>query len=359
MKIMKIMALIFAGVTLSFTSGCLTTKPETVTEPTLESTQKTELIESDIEVIEQNDTTGRVSAAKEAATKILSDAKKEATDIRQAAEKVMALKTYEAEKRAEEIMTAMKKKAKSQKSELIKEYLKEQSDLAKEKAAKLIETGKKRAAEMIAESNKYASTIGAKAKKEYDKIAKQMIKNAKKSVSDLTKMGGVDAAKIRDASKKLFQDAKIFTELQKKVAEDYLAKKMKETDLAMEKITEKLKKSEDAEKGAKPALAETILTQIMTGMKNNNYEKFSAHFAPSMKERFTEKKFKALNAQLKGKIGDYKKRSYLGSLKKGVWRVYLWKSEFTNAKENELILRLVIGELDNKQYVFGFDISNL
>ena len=359
MKNMQMMALMLAGMTLSFTSGCLTTKTEKVKEPTIESSQKKEFSTEEIEVIESNDTTGRVSAAKEAAAKLISDAKKEAAEILQKSEKVMALKTYEAEKKAEEIMSAMKTKAKSQKGELVKEYLKEQSAIAGKKAAEVIANAKKKAATIIAEAKKYASTVGVKAKTEYDKIATQMIKNAKKSVIDLTKKGGIDASKIRQKSKDLFKDAKAFTDKQKKTAEDYLQKKMKEADIAMAEITEKMKKRQDADKGAKPAIAETILTQIMDGMQNDDYKKFSSSFTTEFKADFTEKKFKALNAQLKGKIGDYKKRTYLGSLQKGPLMVYLWKAEFTNAKNNDLVIRLVLGHLDDKDQVFRFDISNL
>ena len=370
MKNMKMLALFAAGMTLSLTPGCLTMEQQQVKEPTLADESNKQLTPQDIDIIEQNDTTGRVSAAREAAAKLISDAKQEAKAIRQAAEKVMDVKSYEAEKKAEEIIAAAKTKAASQKGELVKQYLIEQKKVAEKKAAEIMAAAEKKASEIIAEAkkqsaeiikkaDKYASTVGGKAKKEYDKIAAQMVKNAKRSVADMTKQGGIDAEKIRAESKKLLNEAKTYTAKQKKAAEEYLAKKMKEADAEIAKIRAKMAKNEDSEKDAKPVLADSILTEILKGMKEDNYSEFTNKFTTDLKTNFTEKKFKALNAQLKSKIGEYKNRIYLGSLQKGPLRVYLWKAVFTNAKQNDLVIRLTLGNLDDKEQVFAFDISNL
>jgi vacuolar-type H+-ATPase subunit H len=363
MKKIKIMALMLSGSTFLFTPGCLTTETEKVEEPTIaapaQNGDQPEVITEDIEVIAQEDTTGRVSAAEEAADKLIADAKREAASIKQAADKIMATKTYEAEKKAEEIIASMTSKVKDQKAKTVKLYLQEKKAEAEKKADEIIAAAKKKAAAIKAEAQKSAESFKEKTKHEYDKITKQILENSRKAAADLTAKGSKEALKIRDASKKLFKEAKAYTDKQKKAAEEYLQKKMKEADLAMAKISEKIKKNKDLEKGAKPALADKMLVNIMRGMRDDNYKDFTENFTRDLKTNFTEKKFKALNAQLKGKIGDYKKRYYLGSLQKGPLRVYLWKGIFSNAKNNDLVIRLTIGELDGKDQVYAFDISNL
>ena len=376
MSNMKMLALFAAGMTLSLTPGCLTLETQTtepikepVKEPTLADNSKKELTQEDIDIIETQDTTGVVSAAREAADKLISDAKQEAEAIRQSAEKIMDAKTYEAEKKAEEIIAEAKKKATSEKSAIVKQYLMDQKEVAKKtavkiltdahkKAAEIIAAAKKQAAETKAQADKYAATVGKKAKKEYNKITAQMIANAKKSVADMTKQGGIDADKIRAESKKLFAEAQEYVSKQKKAADDYLSKKIKEADAEIVKAKAKMGKDMSSEKDAKPMLADSILTKILKGMKNDDYKEFTAQFTSDLKKNFTEKKFKALNAELKKTLGEYKKRSYLGSLEKGPMRMYLWKATFENAKKNDLVIRLTLGELDGKEQVFGFDISN-
>jgi len=359
MKNIKMMALMLSGSILVFTPGCLTTETKKVEEPTIVAAKNTEVITEDIEVIAQQDTTGRVSAAEEAAKKLIADAKREAARIKQESEKIMAVKTYEAQKKAEEIIASMTSKVKADTTKADKEYLLKKQAEAKKAAEKIIAIAKKDAATIKSEAYKYAKSLKEKTKKEYEKIAHQIIENSRKSVADLTAKGSKEASKIRDASKKLFKEAKAYTDKQKKAAEEYLLKKMKEADAAMLKISEKMKKNKDADKGAKPALAEKILVNVMRGMRDDNYSYFTENFTKDLKINFTEKKFKALNAQLKGKIGNYKKRYYLGSLQKGPLTVYLWKAEFSNAKNNDLVIRLTLGELDGKDQVFAFDISNL
>jgi len=357
------MTLILSGSIFAFTPGCITTENKKVEEPTIETkaiTEKPKVIqEDDIEIIAQEDTTGRVSAAEEAAEKLLTDAKKEAAKIKLEADKVMAKKTAEAEKKAQEIIASITSKVKEDKIKADKLYMQKKKEEAKKEADKIMAAAKKKAEEIKATAYKYAKEIKEKTKKELNKISQQIITNSKKAAADLTAKGSKDASKIRDASKKLFKEAKAYTDKQKKKAEEYLQKKMKEADLAMLKISEKMKKNKDADKGAKPALADKMLVSIMRGIKNDNYDDFTENFTKDLKVDFTEKKFKALNAQLKGKIGEYKKRYYLGSLQKGPLTVYLWKGEFTNAKHNDLVIKLTLGNLDGKDQVFAFDISNL
>jgi hypothetical protein len=365
MKNIKMMALILSGSLLAFTPGCLTTEKQKVEEPIIAPGEKPQVIKKDIEdiedieVIAQADTTGNISAAEEAAGKLIADAKKEAARIKQEAEKILAVKTSEAEKKAQAIITSMTAKVKADKAETEKLYIQKKQAEAKKLADEIIAAAKKKASEIKAAAYQYAKTIKDKAKIEYEKVGKQIIANAQKSAADLTAKGGKEATKIRNASKQLFKEAKAYTDKQKKAAEEYLQKKMKEADTAMLKITEKMKKNNDAEKGAKPALADKMLVDVMRGIRDDNYSDFTKNFTKDLKVNFTEKKFKALNSQLKGKIGEYKKRYYLGSLQKGPLTVYLWKGEFTNAKHNDLVIKLTMGELDGKDQVFAFDISNL
>lgn len=351
---MKYNKLILLGFFVAITSGCLTTKSQ---KEETANKQQPEVINEDIEVIARNDTSGRVDAAREAAKKLLSDAKAEAARIKKEAEDIMEVKSKEAEKKAEEIIASMTEDIKKNKASVAKEYLLEMKSEAENKAKEMLVSAKDKASEIKTSALKYAEKVKDKGKSQSEKIASRIIENARKSAADITAKADNKASEIKKESAKLFEAAKTYTEKKKKEADEYLKKKMDEADKLAANMKGKLKK--DLEDDAKPALANSILEKILKGMEDNDYKNFTSHFTPDMKSNFTKKRFEALNSQLKEKIGEYKKRTYLGTLQKGPLTVYLWKGEFSGAKNNDLVIRLTLGELDGKEQVFAFDISNL
>ena len=352
---MKNILLILLGLCVILTSGCRNGKK--TEDSNLSDNNQPEIITEDIEVIAKNDTSGRVNAAKEAATKLIADAKAEAARIKKEADGIMAVKSQEAEKKAEELFASMKANMKKDQAAAVKKYLLEKKTEAEDGTKKMLDSAKTKASELKASAFEYANKLKEKGKNESDKIANQVIQNARKSAADITSKANNEALKIKKRSSELFEAAKTFTDKKKKEAEAYVKQKLDEADKAVAKIKIKLK--EEGEDKAKPVLANSILDKIIEGMKDEDYDDFTQNFTADLKGNFTKKRFQALNKQLKGKIGDYQKRTYLGTLTKGPLTVYLWKSQFSNAKNNDLVIRLTLGELDGKEQVFAFDISNL
>lgn len=99
--------------------------------------------------------------------------------------------------------------------------------------------------------------------------------------------------------------------------------------------------------------AEKLAGSVLEGIKKKDYKEFSKNMTYEMKSTITQDKFKILLKRFENELGDYESRQYLGTLKQGPLKVALWKAKFSKTN-NELLLRLVIGELDGKPKVFGF-----
>jgi hypothetical protein len=162
---------------------------------------------------------------------------------------------------------------------------------------------------------------------------------------------------------KLRKEADLYAAKKKSDADIYLTKKMSEADKAAAEFQKQMKKKDAGvvitAEGETPAMADKMLSGVLAGMANGDYVLFTTNFTKELKRNLTEKNFKMMNAQLKEKIGVYKSREYLGSIKKGPLTVYLWKAKYAKAENNDLILRLALGKLDGKLSVFAFDVSNL
>lgn len=124
---------------------------------------------------------------------------------------------------------------------------------------------------------------------------------------------------------------------------------------AQEKTAEKpvsaLKRSEKPE-SEKLASAESIITQIFKGMEEKDYAVYSKDFTDDLKVQIGEEKFKDMNKSMEEHLGNYKSREYLGALKKSVFEIYLWKAQFSGT-EDDVLVRLILGELDGACKVFG------
>ncbi len=99
--------------------------------------------------------------------------------------------------------------------------------------------------------------------------------------------------------------------------------------------------------------AEIVLKSILEGMRNDDYSVYSAHFAEGLKKELTEEKFKKTNEAIKKQLGNCSEHQFLGKMKKNVFDVFLWKAQFTGT-EDESLIRLVLGQVDDQYRVFGF-----
>lgn len=415
----------FAAIAASlFISGCAMFNSSNVGES--ESAAGTQItpVPSNIDVIERNDTTGTVSAAREAAENLIANAKADAARIiananrLSAPEKAAICASFEAKvqkdssSRVAAILDDAKKssaakvaKANAQAKKMVVDAKKKADDIiakAKAEAVKIIAGTKnpsKKADAIIAKAQNQATKkltdlkkatakadadivkakskaakILADAKSAAKKAEQAILKQASKSAEDIIRKSWTDAGKMKTEAKKVLElsktyaskakkDADLYVGKKKSDADIYLTKKMSEADKAAADFQKQMKKKDAGAvvtaEGETPAMANNILSGVLKGMSSRDYAVFTKNFTKDLKKNLTEKNFKIMNARLKEKIGAYKSRKYLGSIKKGPLTVYLWKAKYAKAANNDLILRLALGELDGKLYVFAFDVSNL
>ena len=375
-------------------SGCANFKD------TNDNSGRRKLSQEDIDNIERNDTTGTVSAAREAAENLLAEAKAQAAkivadakklsapekasirvkfenlarkeskakveSIIEAARKNAAAKIVEANKKAAKIIADAKKNAAKITTDAENSANKSQAIVKKAKieAEKIIadaENASKKGNAIIAAAQTKAADIVAKAKLTAKKIESALLDQASKSAADIIKKSQADALKIKSAAEKVAKDADVYAAKKKSDADIYLKKKMAEADKAAEDFQKQISKGEAGKisKADNPAMADNILSEILKGMSSGSYELFTKHFTKDLKKKITLKAFRMMIERLKQKTGEYESRQFLGTVRKGPWVVYLWKAKYAKIKNSDLILRLVLGELDGTQQVFAFDVSNL
>lgn len=362
MKKMTIMMVLAVFATL-LNNGCFTTKQE-VKEPTIKPVpEKAEVVIEGIEVIERNDTSGRVTAAKEAARKLLADAKQQSIDLTRDAKSVYELKKAEAEQNAAKIIADARTQAVKEKAALLKAYVQKQKKATAAKVGKIIEQSHAKAAQLKISVKKEVDKILQKKKAQTEKIAKKIIYSAKKTASDITKSSFKKAGKLKKESVKIISAAKKYAKDKTVTADKYLTKKMVEADKAVAEFTKKMEKSDGAKTTTAPLskdekTAEKIMKSVMKSIPGNNYATFTKDFTVDLKKRFTKEKFISTNKVLNEKLGNCTKTSFMGYIRKGPLTIYIWKAIFAKTpKDNEMIIRLTLGELDKKLQVFAFDIS--
>lgn len=384
MKRMSLLV-VFASFAILVSNGCLTTKRE-VKEPTIAPPAKSvsqqgdvEVIGENIEVIAREDTTGRVSAAQEAAAKLISDAKQRSKDLTRDAENIFDIKKHEAEAMAEKIIAEAKKKAAIEKAQILKQAKQEKEQIIKQALADNKKKVTKKTAKSCPipvpakvavdknalkkmakeEANKIIQTQKAK----NDKIFKKIIANAKKSAADITKNTLMDMIKAKKDSNKALAEAEKHAEGVRKKADEYLTKKMAEADKAVTDFTVRMGKNAGGaskHRAEDEIKAQNILTPVLNAIPKNDYATFSKNFTADLKNRFTKQKFLQTNKTLVEKLGSITNITYLGFIRKGPLTVYMWKANFEKtSKANDMMVRLTLGELDKRQQIFAFDIAVL
>jgi len=108
----------------------------------------------------------------------------------------------------------------------------------------------------------------------------------------------------------------------------------------------------------KKEIAQKVLGEILTGIKENDYQLYIRHFTLEYREKVTLRKFKSINRKLMEDLGECNSREYLGHLDKKIMDVFLWKGRFKNKPDNELMIYLMLGEVKDKYLVLGFRIVN-
>jgi len=109
--------------------------------------------------------------------------------------------------------------------------------------------------------------------------------------------------------------------------------------------------AQDSEKDIK-ATAEKYLDNILTGIKENNYDKFSRDFDGDLRKSLTKQYLVTVRANMDQNLGKYISRQYLGQLKKGARILILWKASFDGTK-NDVLIQLFLTKKDSKYQVTG------
>ena len=109
--------------------------------------------------------------------------------------------------------------------------------------------------------------------------------------------------------------------------------------------------AQDSEKDIK-ATAEKYLDNILTGIKENNYDKFSRDFDGDLRKSLTKQYLVTVRANMDQNLGNYVSRQYLGQLKKGERILILWKAIFDGTK-NDVLIQLFLTKKDSKYQVTG------
>jgi len=96
-----------------------------------------------------------------------------------------------------------------------------------------------------------------------------------------------------------------------------------------------------------------LLTEgMLSGLSQNDYEKFSEHFNKNMKANMSEDVFTAAQTAITEKIGDYISKEFVGREDKGQFAVMQYRAAFTF--EQDVVVTTVFSEENGKLLVAGF-----
>ena len=104
--------------------------------------------------------------------------------------------------------------------------------------------------------------------------------------------------------------------------------------------------------------AEKIIANMMDAIHKLDYKQFSKDFAPDLKKKIDEKKFKKVFGAMNANFGPLSEKLYLGNLKKGPLVIYLWRANFKKLPaDNQMLLRLIMDDSKKEPKIYGFDVG--
>jgi len=98
--------------------------------------------------------------------------------------------------------------------------------------------------------------------------------------------------------------------------------------------------------------ADPITENILLGMNEGNYTKYSEHFDQTMKNAMPEAVFNETNAIIKLKIGDYVSTEFWKVESKDQFTIAYYKAKFTQEPE-DVIVKVVFQEIVGEMNVSG------
>lgn len=129
-----------------------------------------------------------------------------------------------------------------------------------------------------------------------------------------------------------------------------------------------LKNVNDEEAAATQKIATEYIDDILQAIKDDDYKRFSKNLTPEFKQELTKENFKIMAQEFRERKGALTEKTFLTSLEKGCFKVYLWKAVFkapdkkniSTAKDKlkeDTLIKLVLGKVDDKYIVFAFAIQ--
>ena len=98
--------------------------------------------------------------------------------------------------------------------------------------------------------------------------------------------------------------------------------------------------------------ADPITENILLGMSENDYSKYSDHFDQTMKNAMPEAVFNETNTLIKSKIGDYISKQFWKVESKDQYTIVYYKARFTEEPE-DVIVKVVFQEIMEEMEVSG------
>ncbi|BBB91828.1 MAG TPA: DUF3887 domain-containing protein [Methylomusa anaerophila] len=99
--------------------------------------------------------------------------------------------------------------------------------------------------------------------------------------------------------------------------------------------------------------ANVIAEKMLTGLKEDNYAKFSEDFDQQMSNSLPAAEFAKISREIKGKIGDYIAKEFVSSEQKEQYSIFTYKAKFSQ-EVTDVVVRIVLTEADSKFLVSGF-----
>jgi len=99
-------------------------------------------------------------------------------------------------------------------------------------------------------------------------------------------------------------------------------------------------------------IADPIMDNILTAMKNNDYTAYCRDFDETMKNTVTPEKFRQSNENIKLGLGDYQSRDFGMVMKQAPYTIVIWKGHFSK-RSGDVMIKLVLTQLNGIWKVSG------
>lgn len=100
--------------------------------------------------------------------------------------------------------------------------------------------------------------------------------------------------------------------------------------------------------------------EIIQAFQKNDYSKLAIHLSPEVKAQFSAAQFAEKNGEIRKGLGEIQSWEYLTELEAPLFKSLIWKVTFIrtdkegNAVKQQILFRLVTGELGGKLVAIGF-----